>query len=155
MPTRLRLAAGDREWTLEISEPDVRLADVDRSVTVTREPDGYFVADTGSRKVRGAAVRHGHEVWVTIDGRVFVFAVGRRHGQASAVEHDALTVAMPATVVRVAVRPGQAVRQGDLLVGLEAMKMELAIRAPRDGVVRAVHCHEGDLVPPGRPLIEL
>jgi biotin carboxyl carrier protein len=38
---------------------------------------------------------------------------------------------------------------------LEAMKMELPLRAPHDGVVRAVHCTPGQLVQPGIPLVEL
>jgi len=46
------------------------------------------------------------------------------------------------------------VAAGDLLIALEAMKMELAVRAPHDGVVKAIHCREGDLVQPGTPLIE-
>jgi 3-methylcrotonyl-CoA carboxylase alpha subunit len=47
------------------------------------------------------------------------------------------------------------VKAGDTLVVLEAMKMELAIRAPRAGVIRAVHCQEGALVQPGTVLIEM
>jgi biotin carboxyl carrier protein len=35
------------------------------------------------------------------------------------------------------------------------MKMELPVRAPADGTVKAVHCRPGDLVQPGVPLIEL
>ena len=38
---------------------------------------------------------------------------------------------------------------------LEAMKMELPIRAPRDGVVKSVGCRVGDLVQPGATLLEL
>jgi urea carboxylase len=38
---------------------------------------------------------------------------------------------------------------------LEAMKMELPIKAPRDGRVTAVHCKPGELVQPGVPLLEL
>jgi len=62
---------------------------------------------------------------------------------------------MPATVVKVLVTPGQAVRHGDTLVIVEAMKMELPIRAPGDASVKAVHCHEGELVQPDRTLVEL
>ncbi len=62
---------------------------------------------------------------------------------------------MPATVVRVLVAPGDLVARGDTLIVLEAMKMELPVRAPRDAAVRAVHCREGDLVPPERVLIDL
>jgi biotin carboxyl carrier protein len=38
---------------------------------------------------------------------------------------------------------------------VEAMKMENALRAPADGVVRAVHVAAGDMVAPGRALVEL
>jgi biotin carboxyl carrier protein len=62
---------------------------------------------------------------------------------------------MPATVVAISVTPGQKVAAGDLLVMLEAMKMELPIRAPRPGRVKSVACREGELVQPGVPLAEL
>jgi pyruvate carboxylase len=62
---------------------------------------------------------------------------------------------MPATVVAIAVRPGQRVAAGDVLIRLEAMKMELPIRAPRDATVIAVKCREGELVQPAIPLLEL
>jgi biotin carboxyl carrier protein len=62
---------------------------------------------------------------------------------------------MPATVVSVEVEVGAVVRQGDTLVVLEAMKMELPIRATADGTVTAVRCKAGDLVQPGVPLIEI
>ena len=51
--------------------------------------------------------------------------------------------------------PATRVHDGDVLIALEAMKMELPIRAPRDGVVRAVHCREGELVQPDQVLLEL
>ncbi len=57
--------------------------------------------------------------------------------------------------VRVDAVPGARVRKGDTLLILEAMKMELPIRAPADGVVRAVHCREGELVTPGVALVDL
>ena len=50
-------------------------------------------------------------------------------------EH-ALAAPMPATVLSVVAPVGQAVRAGDTVLMLEAMKMELPVRAPRDGVVR-------------------
>ena len=61
---------------------------------------------------------------------------------------------MPATVVAIKTAPGQAVSHGDTLIVLEAMKMELPIKAPRDGVIKAVHCAKGDLVQPGVNLLE-
>jgi biotin carboxyl carrier protein len=62
---------------------------------------------------------------------------------------------MPATVVKVFVEAGARVSKGDTLLMLEAMKMELPVKAPRDGVVRAVRCQAGELVQPGVSLVEL
>jgi 3-methylcrotonyl-CoA carboxylase alpha subunit len=62
---------------------------------------------------------------------------------------------MPATVVRILVAPGARVARGDTLILLEAMKMELPIRAPRSGRVTALHCAKGDLVQPGVNLLEI
>ena len=61
---------------------------------------------------------------------------------------------MPATVIKVQVKPGDAVKKGDVVVVLEAMKMELPLRALGDGVVSAVRCREGELVQADATLIE-
>ncbi|MDE2304679.1 MAG: pyruvate carboxylase [Gammaproteobacteria bacterium] len=53
---------------------------------------------------------------------------------------------MPGTVSTVAVRVGQAIRRGDVLVTLEAMKMEAAVRAERDGTVAEVLVRPGQAV---------
>ncbi|MGH7342323.1 MAG: acetyl-CoA carboxylase biotin carboxyl carrier protein subunit [Candidatus Rokuibacteriota bacterium] len=71
--------------------------------------------------------------------------------------HDDMALAspMPATVALVTVAPGQTVARGDVLIMLEAMKMELPIIAPRDGRVKSVACVPGELVQPGVPLVDL
>ena len=63
-----------------------------------------------------------------------------------------LTAPMPGKIVKVLVKPGDAVvaRQG--LVVIEAMKMENELRASREGQVKDVHVAEGDLVETGRLL---
>jgi biotin carboxyl carrier protein len=68
---------------------------------------------------------------------------------------ELLTVPMPARVVKILVARGQAVQRGDTVITLEAMKMELPLRAPRDGTVRTIACAEGDLVQPGADLLEI
>ncbi len=60
---------------------------------------------------------------------------------------------MPGGVVRVAVAVGDAVQPGQLLVVLEAMKMEHAVHATAAGTVTAVHVSEGDQVETGRTLV--
>lgn len=66
-----------------------------------------------------------------------------------------LAAPMPATVVKVLIGPGAIVKKGDAMIVLEAMKMELPLRASADGTVTAVHCREGELVQPETILVEL
>jgi 3-methylcrotonyl-CoA carboxylase alpha subunit len=66
-----------------------------------------------------------------------------------------LTAPMPARIVRINARVGAPVEKGETLVVLEAMKMELPIRAPDDATVAAVHCSEGELVQAEAPLVDL
>lgn len=65
-----------------------------------------------------------------------------------------LTAPMNGTVVAVLVDAGQSVAAGQTLVVMEAMKMEYAIKAPRDGVVNAVFYAAGDLVKDGAELVD-
>lgn len=111
----------------------------------------------GDRRLAATVARDGRRVWVHLDGRVFVIEPDEpraRKGSAAA-DHDALSAPMPATVTRVDVKAGDAVKDGDVVALLEAMKMELPIRAPRDGVVARVNCKAGDLVQPGEALVDL
>ena len=62
---------------------------------------------------------------------------------------------MPGAILRVEVTQGQAVKAGDLLVVLEAMKMENEILSPRDGTVAQVVVQKGSTVETGSPLIVL
>ena len=57
--------------------------------------------------------------------------------------------------MKFAVAEGQKVVKGDLLVVLEAMKMEQPIQAPRDGVVAAITGSAGETVSSGTKLLEL
>jgi biotin carboxyl carrier protein len=103
------------------------------------------------------AVVDEERTWVFIAGRTYVVEGPDRDGRGRAPRTDddlALSAPMPATVVAVKVAPGQAVEAGDVLITLEAMKMELPIKAPRAGRVKSIACREGDLVQPGVPLLE-
>jgi biotin carboxyl carrier protein len=62
---------------------------------------------------------------------------------------------MPGRVSAVKVAPGQAVTKGQELLVIEAMKMENALRAPRDGRVKHVRVRLGEMVGPGLVLVEL
>jgi len=135
----------------------------------------YRIVD-GARQRVAYAAGPPEACWVFLEGRVYVIdtvqlpSTARRPGApdstyaavpsggsrtSSQDEELALAAPMPATVASVHVAAGQDVDTGDLLVMLEAMKMELPIRAPRPGRVKAVACRLGELVQPGVPLVEL
>jgi 3-methylcrotonyl-CoA carboxylase alpha subunit len=116
----------------------------------------YSLVDGEHRRTAYAARASG-TTWVFIDGQVYVIQAqtpGRR-GVSHGDDDTALSAPMPATVVSVHVAEGQNVARGDVLITLEAMKMEIAIRAPRDAVVRRVQCRPGELVQPGVALLEM
>lgn len=62
---------------------------------------------------------------------------------------------MPGTIVRVNAKAGDAVKKGDVLLVLEAMKMENDITAPRDGTVAAVAVAQGASVSTDEVLVTL
>ena len=114
----------------------------------------YQIEDGGTRRI-AYAVTAG-DTWVFLDGRVFVIpATGSVARRASADDASALMAPMPATVINIHVTPGQQVARDALLITLEAMKMELPIKAPRDGRVTAISCKPGELVQPGVRLMEI
>ena len=125
-------------------------------VTVTPLGGGAFRVDDGARGRMAYAVAAPDGQWVFLDGRVYLVERGARGGVKKRRHEDAgLSAPMPATVVKVNVEPGQPVAKGDVLIMLEAMKMELPIIAPRDGRIRSIGCKPGELVQPGIPLVDL
>jgi 3-methylcrotonyl-CoA carboxylase alpha subunit len=66
-----------------------------------------------------------------------------------------LTTPLPGVVAAVVAKVGQAVRAGEVLMVIEAMKMEHSISAPYDGTVQVIHFAQGDRVPEGSQLLEL
>jgi len=115
---------------------------------------GELLVREGDRQERMFAAVSGDLTWIFYDG------VSYRIDSASGAErrthqtHGSLSSPMPATVVSVKVAPGDEVAGGQTLIVLEAMKMELPVRAPGDGRVKGVYCKPGDLVQPDVSLID-
>ena len=68
---------------------------------------------------------------------------------------EKINAPMPGNINDVRVSAGQQVKKGDILVILEAMKMENEIMAPHDATVAAVHVNKGDSVESGTALVSL
>ena len=79
-------------------------------------------------------------------------AAPQTSGEAGSVE---VSAPMPGTILKVNVTVGQAVKSGDSLCVLEAMKMENDIPAPKDGTVASIEITKGASVQSGDVLITL
>ena len=66
---------------------------------------------------------------------------------------ETVAAPMPGNILKVNVANGQAVKEGDVLVVLEAMKMENEIMAPKNGTVTQVLVQKGSTVDTGAPLV--
>jgi 3-methylcrotonyl-CoA carboxylase alpha subunit len=69
-------------------------------------------------------------------------------------EAGGLTAPMPGKVIAVMVKAGEAVKKGQALLVMEAMKMEHTLQAPHDGVIRACHFGVGEQVSEGTAMLE-
>ena len=118
-------------------------------------PGTYRVEHDGRQEIVYVAGPRG-STWAYCNGDVFHETAPVEHSeQARPQGPRMLSSPMPATIIKVMAEPGAAFKRGDTLVVVEAMKMELPIAAEHDGIVKAVLCHEGDLVQAGQTLVEL
>lgn len=113
----------------------------------------------GARRVKVYTARDGNAAqWVSRGGAVhrLVNADGAPRKRSAKGRHDERLVAkMPGQVVDVAVSVGDTVVQGQTLVVLEAMKMEIRVTAPHDGRVAHVFVRAGDVVEREQQLLDL
>ncbi|MTD59034.1 acetyl/propionyl/methylcrotonyl-CoA carboxylase subunit alpha [Amycolatopsis pithecellobii] len=79
----------------------------------------------------------------------------RTGGAKTAVSGDAVTAPMQGTIVKIAVAEGQQVEAGELIVVLEAMKMENPVTAHKAGTVTDLAVEIGSAVTQGAPLLEI
>lgn len=62
---------------------------------------------------------------------------------------------LPGVIIEVSVKEGQAVKAGQKVAVIEAMKMENEISAPKDGTVTAIHVNKGDSVLEGADIVTI
>ncbi|MDE2198686.1 MAG: acetyl-CoA carboxylase biotin carboxylase subunit [Rhodospirillales bacterium] len=141
-----------------------------------QEGEGRLLTWEGARHVAALREEEPGRLSVLLDGMVTrlalvrtaaesltVILAGRNHvfflvdplspPRAEAAGGGRIAAPIPGRVASVLVAPGDAVRRGQALIVLEAMKMELTLSAAMDGVVASLRCAEGDMVQEGVDLV--
>ena len=116
--------------------------------------DGRIMVQLDGRSRIAHSAKVGDVWWVHIDGHIFCI----EKTEAGSVDGDSdggMTAPMPGKILEVKVADGQTVEAGELLLVMEAMKMEHRIVAPTDGVVTKVNFSMGDQVQQGDVLVEM
>ena len=156
---RYTVTIDDRTWTIDVHQVaadtfQVTVGDATFEATIEEEGD-----------LPGAAISP--EIPVAAESRPV--ALPRVHAQPppppaviatssrppSGSRTDALAAPLPGVVLEIHVATGAAVRRGDPLLVIEAMKMRNTIRAPRDAVVAEIAVEAGQPVAPGDLLVRL
>jgi len=96
--------------------------------------------------------------WVTINGQTLLLkksSTARNRGHGGQHAAGELTAPMPGQVRLVSVSEGEAVTKGQTLLVLEAMKMEIRIHAPQDGIVKKLFVKQDQTVEREQILIDV
>jgi len=149
IPLEARLSQKGDRAVLETGERRVE-------AVVARE-GAWIDLTLGERTLRAATARDARGIWVALEGRLYRFEAVHRHAGAREDADASGEVLAPMTgrVAAVEARPGATVREGELLLTIEAMKMEFKVSAPASGVVREVACAPGDRVELGQVLARI
>ncbi|WP_027008444.1 acetyl/propionyl/methylcrotonyl-CoA carboxylase subunit alpha [Conexibacter woesei] len=116
--------------------------------------DGFaYVTLDGVRRRYAIALEGEDVVYVFRDGHHLAVATHRPVRSGAGALAGSLEAPMPGTIWAVNVSNGDAVEEGDVLIVLESMKMELSITAPTAGVVEGLDLRAGDRVTLRQPLL--
>ncbi len=126
------------------------------NIEAARLNGGWLLSLDGERMAAHTAAQ-GNERFVHVGGQGYTLNVpdariARRKRRTGGGD---LTAQMPGQVVDVLVNEGETVERGQTLIVMEAMKMEVRISAPEDGVVKKLLVGKGDVVERKQPLAKI
>jgi oxaloacetate decarboxylase alpha subunit len=151
-------------------EPAPQAPDASAKLPVSAQKGG---AEAKAPATQAAAPAGPETYTITVNGTAYVVEVaeggdidrvaeqkpagspGSTESPAPTSSGEAITAPLAGNIFKVNVRQGESIKEGDVVIILEAMKMETEVRAAKAGTVSAIRVSEGDSVAVGDPLIEL
>jgi len=127
-------------------------------VEILQTSDGKLDFLIDGRRVTAHVSSDSAKRWVTVAGQTFVLTKSSGATRGGHGDHHAageLTAPMPGQIRAVNVGEGDTVAKGQTLLVIEAMKMEIRIQAPRDGIVKKLSVKQGQIVDREQILIEI
>jgi biotin carboxyl carrier protein len=118
---------------------------------------GYLKINLGSRVIKCVISKGEKSKYIFVDGDVFkvknieLTGVKRKNGK----NKDNLNSPISGKIVSIKVKNGDKVKKGDVLMIIEAMKMEYLIRSPYNGTVKKINFNENDQIEIGQKTLEL
>jgi biotin carboxyl carrier protein len=103
-----------------------------------------------------AALRHGHELWIHVDGETHRLDMRPKNKKAngdSDIKTGEIMSPMPGRILKINAQTGATVKENDVLVIMEAMKMEYTLKSNKNGVIKEVFCKVGDQVELNQKLV--
>jgi acetyl/propionyl-CoA carboxylase alpha subunit len=139
-----------------VSEREYQIGGEKSSIDTLSVGEDYVDALVAGIRYRFDIYQRGADYYVRSSlGQQRVTRLPRFPEKTAGGQHQSANSPMPGQVLRILVAQGQAVRPGDGLIVLEAMKMEQTIKATIQGVVRAVLVKPAEVVAPGQMLVEI
>ncbi|MGH2582883.1 MAG: acetyl-CoA carboxylase biotin carboxyl carrier protein subunit [Anaerolineales bacterium] len=146
----MELSAEETGYMVKIEGENFQISEVG-----SREEEISFISASGKHRANWA--KRGRELWVHLAGKSyhFVKGIGSQPAAAAASAERILRAPMPGQVREVFAQDGSDVGPGDVLLLLEAMKMEIRIHAPFAAKVARVAVKQGQTVEKEQVLVEL
>jgi len=118
---------------------------------------GYLKIKIGDRFIKSVITEGKNEKYVFVDGDVFKVRPVDLTGvkKTKKKEEGDLSSPISGKVVNIKTKEGSKVKKGDVLMVIEAMKMEYLIRAPYDGKIKKINFKENDQIEIGQNTVEL
>jgi 3-methylcrotonyl-CoA carboxylase alpha subunit len=165
--------SSEGEYRVQIGEWETTLTTSSPSTTSSGSLSSALAASSQSSATASASLEHTAQfphtrqtsTIIPFSHKLHIFTSGKHHilslptitsdAETKTASQDVLKSPMPATVIEVRVKAGESVKEGQVCAVLESMKMEISIRAGRDGVVGKVGVEKGDVVEEGAVLVAL